>query len=169
MLVTESDQSFSTPFGTFQLPSDSQLAVESLTATRVLDVCFTTKESGSNVLDFVMLSSTLIIIPEPTDMLETTTWFQNNIYQLSFNEPAGMAGMQGDIVVLEPEDCSLAYTRDVVGNFPITSSAKSVLQADGVAREYAIAQGKFDELPAGIYRVCYATKTSEGKERDDFK
>jgi len=136
---------------------------------RTLTLCFTTRESGAKSADFVRLSSSLVVIPEPTDALETSGWFVNNVYKLSFNEPTGIAGIQGDIVVLEQHDCTNSYLRDTAESFPISSGVKAVLQSDGVAREYAIAQGKVNELPAGTYRVCFATKTSEGESYDDFR
>jgi len=167
---------------TFGLPSDVQLEALSTSTARTLSLCFTTRESGSVAHDFVKLSSSLHVIPEPTDALETTTWFEGNVFQLSFNQPAGAAGITGDIVVLDPvleamnpsnssnqSNCSTAYTRNLAGPFPLRSSAKFALQSDGVAREYAIAQGKLDELPAGTYRVCYATKTSLGDAQSDFR
>lgn len=118
-----------------------------------------------------MLSTTLSVIPEPTGALETR-WEQSNIYQLSFNSPSGVAGIQGDLVVLEPQalgGCATTYLRDLAGPFPISRGVKAVLQSDGVAREYAIAEGKFNELPAGTYDVCYATKTSGGESVSDFR
>lgn len=61
------------------------------------------------------------------------------------------------------------YKRDLVSSFPITSGVKAKLESDGIAKEYAIAQGKFNELPEGVYKICFATKTSEGESKDDFR
>lgn len=113
------------------------------------------------------LGSILSIIPEPTGALESS-WIVNNVHQLSFDLPAP-GGIQGDIVVLEETDCLNSYLRDSIQTFPINSSAKAVLQSDGIAREYAIAQGKFNELRAGTYKICYATRTSGGEAFHDFR
>ena len=42
------------------------------------------------------------------------------------------------------------------------------MQNGGKLREVGIAQGKFNELPANTYYICYATRTSEGTFTDDF-
>jgi len=168
-LMALRDLDSSTLTAMFQLPQDVQLEAASEVSSRALTVCYTTKESGGSAADFVRLSSTIIMIPEPTAALETSSWFVNNIDKLTFNEPQGNAGIQGDIIVLEQFDCSTSYLRNTVESFPISSGVRALLQSDGVAREYAIAQGKFNELPAGTYKICYATKTSEGDAQDDFR
>jgi len=158
-----------TRVGIIQLPNDVQLEAVSESMARTLTLCFTTQESGATVNDFVRLSAVLSIIPEPTNGLQTKTWFESNVHQLDFDMPEGIAGIGGDMIVLEPHDCTHSHARDIVQSFPITSSAKSTLQSGGVAREYAIAQGKFNELPSGVYRVCYATKSSAGDSVHDFR
>jgi len=116
----------------------------------------------------VKLSSTLSIIPEPTGAL-VTSWISNHVYELSFTEPVNTAGTAGDIFVLDPVDCSNAYLRNLATSFPLSGSVKAELQNGGVAREYAIAQGKINELSPGPYRICYATKSSLGDHAHDFK
>jgi hypothetical protein len=119
----------------------------------------------------------LTIIPEPTDAL-VTSWTVNSMWELAFNQrsnlPGGRVGqstaaIQGDIIVLDPHGCDNVHTRNLAQSFPLTAGVKAVLQDGGVAREYAIAQGKFNELPEGMYRICFATKTSEGESKDDFR
>jgi len=152
----------------FQLPSNVTLQSISATEQLVLSICFATTESGATPADFVRLEQQLKIIPEPTLNVETS-WFVNNLYQLSFDAPAGIAGVEGDIVVLESHSCSETYTRTIVQSFPISNGVQARLQSGGVARDYAIAQGKFNELPPGTYKICFATKTSEGESKSDFR
>jgi hypothetical protein len=39
----------------------------------------------------------------------------------------------------------------------------------GAAKVAAVAQGKVNELGIGIYKICYATRNSEGDDENDFK
>jgi hypothetical protein len=39
----------------------------------------------------------------------------------------------------------------------------------GAAQVVALAAGKVNELPVGTYKICYATKESQGDDEDDFK
>ena len=53
--------------------------------------------------------------------------------------------------------------------WPLTRGLKGTMQSGGMLREMGIAQGKFNELPAGTYFICYATRTSQGTAAVDFK
>lgn len=171
--------------GLFQLPTDVQLESLSGTLKRRLDICFTTSESGGHVTDFVKLNNTLFVVPEPIANLQAD-WIVNYVFTLSFNSAMNdegllmapvndNAGMAGDMIVLMADevavtdDCANAYLQNQAASFPLTNGVKAELQADGIAREYAIAQGKINELPAGKYKVCFATKASEGDAQADFK
>jgi hypothetical protein len=171
-LLRTSAPNATTVSAVFKLPTTPQLTTVDANTTRTLVMCFVTKEGGISAEDVVLLNQTITIIPEPTGAL-VTTWELNDVFELAFSTPINnvgtSAGIQGDIIVLEPTDCSLSYTRDLATSFPITSGAKATLQENGIAKEYAIAQGKINELPSGIYRVCYATKTSEGDAQSDFR
>ena len=48
-----------------------------------------------------MLNQTLSVIPEPTQNL-ITSWYVQNIYELAFDQPSGIAAEEGDMLVLEP-------------------------------------------------------------------
>jgi hypothetical protein len=135
----------------------------------------------------VKLQDDLQIFPEPTDAL-VTSWFRSHVYELKFTQPQWgvygtktfAAGQEGDIVVLQKEDCNNVHsihpsTYSLAGSH----SAKFTLeeygnetQGDekgGVAQVIGLATGKVNELPIGMYKICYATKNSEGDDAGDFK
>jgi hypothetical protein len=140
------------------------------------------------------LNDVLTIIKEPTDAL-ITAWFQTSIHELRFTQPqmglrAGSAsapassvvatGQEGDIVVLQKLNCDNVH-QITPANFLTgqTYSAKIVLneagkttmgdERGGTAKEVALARGKVNELPIGVYKICYATKASGGESQTDFK
>jgi len=140
------------------------------------------------------LNDVLTVIKEPTDAL-ITTWFQTSIHEMRFTQPqmgdrAGSAsapassivatGQAGDIIVLQKLNCdgvhAISANSFVTGQ---TYSAKIVLEEagkhstgderGGTAKEYPLAIGKVNELPIGVYKICYATKASGGEAQTDFK
>lgn len=161
----------------FRLPSVSPLEATSSTEGRTLTTCFAPAQSGGlEAVDYVKLNQTLFVFPEPTVNM-VTSFFVNMIFELSFDLPSGNAGEAGDMVVLEPDECISSYLQESQHQriiFPLTRGLKGTVQSGGVLREMGIAQGKFNELPAynkkvpGVYKVCYATRTSEGTETEDF-
>jgi len=144
----------------------------------------------------VPLQDMLSIFKEPTDSL-VTSWFQYNVQELRFTDPQDLvyhsaaneggygtatftAGYPGDIIVLKKDSCTdvHAITADhyAIG---VEYSAKIVLeeaggltvgdQKGGTAGIIPLATGKVNELQPGIYKICYATKNSEGEDQADFK
>lgn len=135
------------------------------------------------------LADMLTILKEPTDSL-VTSWFQHNVQELRFTQPqtslasVGRAdfstGIKGDIIVLQRDSCTNVHsitTNDyMLGK---TYSAKITLdeagyettgdEKGGTAGVMPLARGKVNELGPGIYKICYATKNSEGESQTDFK
>jgi hypothetical protein len=135
----------------------------------------------------VRLQDDLVIFPEPTDAL-VDEWFVNDVYELRFNQPQWgvyntktfATGTEGDIVVLQKDNCAgvhliHASTYSVGG----THSQKMVLEEyggenlgdekGGHASVQAIAIGKVNELPVGVYKICYAPKNSAGDDENDYR
>jgi len=100
----------------------------------------------------------------------------------------GSCGQAGDIVVLQRTDCSnvnaitpTAYTigashsakivlEDISLGYDSTPGASSIkAEMGGAALVKSLAAGKVNELGTGIYKICYATKNSEGDDANDFK
>jgi hypothetical protein len=48
-------------------------------------------------------------------------------------------------------------------------SRQVLLESGGVLQNFRLAQGSIKELPAGTYRVCFATQSSEGDSAADWK
>jgi len=133
------------------------------------------------------LADTLTVLKEPTDSL-VTRWFQSNVRELRFTQPQqGLhgtptfsAGIAGDIVVLRKDSCTGVHTITPAG-FILgqSNSAKFALEEaggetlgdekGGTAAVYPLAQGKVNELPPGVYKICFATKNSGGEAQNDFK
>lgn len=117
--------------------------------------------------------------------------------QGDYNDPAAKefsTGLPGDCVVLtQAADCSQAYTVSSADYFvgvsydsttgeyleQHRSSMMSLDESDadntvngdtkgGVASYNALAQGKVNELPEGMYSICYATMNSECDQAEDF-
>jgi len=129
----------------------------------------------------------LTIFSEPTNSL-VTSWFRYNVQELRFTQPQQgtygqvdfSTGLVGDIIVLQKNDCTnvhLITSADyMIGN---TYSAKITLEEGGnkvtgdekggVASVLPLATGKVNELSDGIYKICYATKHSEGESQTDFR
>merc|ERR1711918_266875 len=51
----------------------------------------------------------------------------------------------------------------------VDSDGNTLSEKGGAAQVQAIATGKVNELPTGVYKICYATKNSEGDDNGDFK
>merc|ERR1712100_682125 len=124
------------------------------------------------------ITDELIVIKEPTDKL-ITEWFRGSVYELRFNQPQIGSfdngdlhtGHPGDIIVLQQNGCSGVHLISPASFMVVQKfSAKMTLQdyggeilgdeRGGTAREGPLATGKVNELPAGTYTVCYATKAS---------
>jgi len=129
----------------------------------------------------------LTILKEPTDSL-VTSWFQYNVQELRFTQPQQgqfgsptfSTGIPGDIVVLKRQNCTDVHVVDTSSYmFDRSFSAKITLEEAGgettgdekgaMASVMPLAQGKVNELAPGIYKICYATKNSEGESQADFK
>jgi hypothetical protein len=135
----------------------------------------------------VKLQDDLTVFPEPTDAL-VTSWFRSRVYEFKFTQPqfgtygtkTFSAGQVGDIVVLQKNNCQGVHLITPQGYaVGSTHSAKMVLEEHGgevlgdekggTARVKGIAMGKVNELGIGMYKVCYATRNSEGDDENDFK
>jgi len=141
---------------------------------------------GSYLSNAVRLQDDLQVFPEPTEAL-VTQWFKGEIYELLFNKPRwGVAGTKhfatgqaGDIVVFHRDSCDDAHTihKDnyylgVFYSMKMTLSQNEPTDTGnygGSGKEMAVAFAKLNELPAGSYRICYATKESKGDDAGDFK
>jgi len=134
----------------------------------------------------VRLQDDLVIFPEPTDAL-VNSWFVKDIFELRFNQPQWgiygtktfATGVAGDVVVLQKENCNNVHAINA-GTYAVggTNSQKMVLEEyggedpgseqGGVASVKSIAFSKANELPVGIYKICYAPKNSEGDDENDY-
>jgi len=182
-------------YGKITLPTSPKLAVppvDDYPTSAYLVACLipagAIKTLPSNVKK---LDDKLTIFKEPTDSL-VTSWFQYQVHELRFTDPqygiygqaynveSFSAGLPGDIVVLKKDDCNNVHAitpQDyLIGS---TYSAKFSLeeaggetvgdQKGGTALVKPLAVGKVNELGTGIYKICYATKSSEGESATDFK
>jgi len=138
------------------------------------------------------LDDRLTIFKEPTDAL-VTSWFQYQVHELRFTQPQTgyydytgakssnfATGQVGDIVVLQKSNCTDAHVVNTAGyGFGLGQSAKFTLEEagnvttgdekGGTAKVWPLATGKVNELRTGIYKICYATASSEGEAQVDFK
>ena len=149
--------------------------------------CRTVSAINSLNDNVVPLADMLTVLKEPVDAL-VTSWFQSNVRELKFTQPQQgvfgtptfSTGIPGDIVVLRQEDCTGVHTITPAGfMLSQTFSAKFNLEENGgrelndenggIASVYPLAQGKVNELPPGVYKICYATKNSGGESQTDFK
>jgi hypothetical protein len=142
---------------------------------------------NTTLVNAVNLPDDLQVFSEPTDAL-VNSWFVGHVYELRFTQPqfsfyglkTWSCGQKGDIVVIQKNNCngvhaitSASYT---LGS---THSNKMVLEEyggettgdekGGAAEVAAVAQGKVNELGIGIYKICYATRNSQGDDESDFK
>jgi hypothetical protein len=133
------------------------------------------------------LEDMLSIFVEPTDSL-VTSWFQYNVLELRFTQPqmgiygnpSFVTGEAGDIIVLKTDSCTGVAGVSAAGySFGNTYSSRFTLEQTGgvttgdekgaMASVIPLATGKVNELAPGIYKICYATKNSEGESDSDFK
>lgn len=159
----------STESAIFSLPTYPYLKSDGA-ETRTLKCCFAPARTDISVVsNWYELTDTLNIIPDPVAAL-TLEWKQNSVDMLDFSGPSGHAGLEGDRVVLQKENCENAHTLSAVGEgIGTTHSAPMTLEPGGVAFTFAIAQGKVNELAVGRYKMCFATKSSEFDAFSDFK
>jgi len=149
-------------------------------------VCTLDGSNKATMLNAVRLTDQLTVFAEPTDAL-VNSWFQGYVFELKFTQPqfgvygtpTFASGFANDIVVLQKDNCNgvheIQMSTYVLGG---SRSAKMVLeefggemQGDekgGAAMVKSIAQGKVNELPTGIYQICYATAESVGDDQDDY-
>merc|ERR1711881_357333 len=103
-----------------------------------------------------------------------TQWVEAEVNELRFDAPTGHAGIEGDMVVIQPRNCDAVHLINTpegalrVGTY---HSAWLFLEAGGIAKNFRLAEAKAKELPASStkYKVCYATKSSEGWSQHDWK
>jgi hypothetical protein len=152
--------------GKVLLPS---LSVTNPGVTRTLKACFLPAGTISEESNFVELVDRLHVIPEPIGAL-ITSWVETEVTELSFAEPLNHAGSENDMVVLKQDDC--------IGAENITSESLYIgsqysritpLQFGGVLGNFKLAEGSIKELLAGVYKVCFATYSSQGDSAADWK
>jgi len=133
------------------------------------------------------LEDMLTILVEPTDSL-VTSWFQYHVLELRFTQPqvgfygnpSFATGQPGDIIVLKTGSCTGVHEVSAAGySFGNSYSSRFMLEEaggttvgdekGGMASVVPLAVGKVNELSPGTYKVCYATKSSEGESQSDFK
>lgn len=186
---------FTSTTGEVSLPTNTKLQVPPYISSTgaalsawYLAACFVPAGAITSLnLNVKPLEDMLTVLKEPTDNL-VTRWFQSNVQELRFTQPQQgtfgtpefSAGMAGDIVVLQKDSCTgvhaITASAFVLGQ---TYSAKFSLEEaggetagdekGGTASVYPLAQGKVNELPPGVYKICYATKNSGGESQTDFK
>merc|ERR1711871_892774 len=154
--------------GFFSLPA-SPVLTSIGSETRTLKCCFAPgRVDLDNAANWFELQDTLSIIPFPTTLL-TTNWKQGSVDFLDFSGPAGHAGIQGDLVVLQKENCDNAHLLNATAaDLGVLHSAPMQLEEGGIASTFAIAQGKINELAMGTYKMCFATVSSEYDTASDF-
>lgn len=154
---------------------------------------------NTTLLNVVKLTDELQLFTEPTQALVTSWFknhvYELKFTQPQFGvygTKTFSAGYKGDFVVLQKDNCddvhavtSVNYVRN--GAAPRDShahSAKMTLEEYGTFTDHrghvgdekggaalikAVAQGKLNELPVGIYKICYATAESDGDDPNDYK
>jgi hypothetical protein len=153
-----------------------------------LVACVIPAGSTKIVSNVHQLPDKLTIFQEPTEAL-LTSWFQYQVAELRFTQPqqgtygqeAFAGGQTGDIVVLQKDNCNDVHSI-TPETYYINSATKSrkmtLMEAGGVTHEdekggtasdVQLAQGAVNELSPGIYKICYATKSSEGESASDYK
>jgi hypothetical protein len=161
--------------GVFTIPLNGQNTTTTLSLssseseTRELKACFAPAGVKlSHAANFVELPDNLKVIPEPTGAV-VSGWVEAEVSELRFNEPEDHAGIEGDMVVLKLGDCNNVH-QIIMGNEGVGFwySAWCILQENGIAKNFRLAESKVKELPAGKYKVCYATKSSEGWSQNDW-
>jgi hypothetical protein len=180
--------SLPTTGGKLAVPAVWQAAIGGYATAWRMAICYlpagTKDDAVSNVKQ---LDDSLVVFKEPTDSL-IASWFQGRVYEMKFTQPQNGAygttlatGLPGDIVVLKKNGCT-GVSSITAANYQITGiheeSAKIVLEEHGgetmgdekggTARETPLAYGKVNELPPGVYSICYATAASEGDQDADF-
>jgi len=152
--------------GMFQVPALNS----SVGTTRELKACFAPAGCDPTVAsNYVELPDVLKVIPEPVEAV-ATSWLEADISELRFDLPLGHAAIEGDLVVLQQNNCSDVH--QLTGNSltnGFKNSAWCLLEDGGIAKNFRLAQSKLKELPAGTYKVCFATKSSEGWSQHDWK
>ena len=143
----------------------------------------------------VRLSAQLHVFPEPVGAL-TFSWNQGKINELRFNEPQWgvwgdrnfSTGLIDDIVVLKQNDCTGVHELGNAEDYFLGTSysAKMFLQdvesyktrsqdahvrdeQGGALRTAGLATGKVNELAPGLYKICFASSSSEADDQEDFK
>lgn len=181
--------------GQVTLPATPQLKVPvaaPYSSAWFLAACFVPAGAISSLTtNAVPLQDMLVIIKEPSDSL-VTSWFQYNVQELRFTQPQHatcynlpcrsdfQTGAPGDIVVLQKDNCEGVHLVNAASyTIGSTNSDKIVLhqaggitegdEKGGVADVIPLAEGKVNQMGAGIYKICYATKNSEGESQRDFK
>lgn len=116
----------------------------------------------TSLANAVKLQDDLQIFPEPTDAL-VTSWFQSHVYELRFTQPQWgtwgtktfATGQEGDIVVLQKEDCTGVHLIDTnTYSIGLTYSAKMTLG------EYGNETGGDEKGGAAQVIVCIQQKRS---------
>merc|ERR1711988_1787345 len=149
-------------------------------------------EGMDGVENVKQLDDRLTIFKEPTYAL-VTSWFQHQVHELRFTQPQTgyfdftgakntnfATGQIGDYVVLQKDNCTDAHVVNTSGyHFGLGQSARFTLEEagnvtvgdekGGTATVWPLAMGKVNELSTGIYKICYATASSEGESQDDWK
>jgi hypothetical protein len=123
----------------------------------------------TNTANWYELTDTLTMIPHPIKNL-VLSWKRASVDLLDFSGPAGHAAQEGDIVLLQKDNCDNAHVLSALSpNIGITHSAPMTLEAGARAFTFGLAQGKVNELPVGTYAICFATASSEYDTLSDFK
>jgi len=136
--------------------------------TRYLKACFLPTGVDGSPENYVELPDELHIIPAPVKAL-IHTWVESDLEMLKFNEPLGHAGREGDFVILQRNNCvGVQYISSKSPLGGIDYSYKTSLEQGGVLNNFRLADAKVKELPAGKYKVCYATESSEGWSQNDW-
>jgi hypothetical protein len=170
---------------------DSDLPVPAYISAWHLAACFVPAGAIQTLPSNVQpLQDMLTVIKEPIESLVSTgtSWFQNHVQELrftqpqqgNFGQPSFATGLPGDMVVLKKDNCTGAHTVTAASfDFNSYYSARFTLEEagyettgdekGGTATVIPLATGKVNELSPGIYKVCYATKMSEGDDQSDYK
>jgi len=135
---------------------------------RELKACFATRRSeGEQHVDYTLLDQKLHVLPEPSDPSRQLDVIRGGIFSMPWYFGANSKrGEAGDMIRITEHDCT-----DVVrlpAKMPSGPSGRMVLATDAVLLHDEIMQGRINELNAGVYRICYATKSSQGDSDSDW-
>lgn len=137
-------------------------------SSRELKICHATRRSeGEDWVDYSTLPQVLHVIPEPTDPAKVLEIPRGEITTIPWSVTGNsMLAEEGDMLILKQGDC--ANTITTLPSIPAGPSGRIIISAAGVVNSTQILLADMNELNAGRYMLCFATRESAGDSNADF-